>query len=52
MNIPGAIHRLHPDHAADQGTSESATVNAIIVAIKVGIVLGLHRDGWSFHQTR
>src|SRR5271155_1502166 len=48
MDIPALFIVLILTLLLIKGTSESATVNAIIVAIKVGIVLAFIAIGWSF----
>src|SRR5487761_2698858 len=48
MNIPAFFVVLILTLLLIKGTSESATVNTIIVAIKVGIVLAFIAIGWHF----
>ena len=48
MDVPALFIVLILTLLLIKGTSESATVNAIIVAVKVGIVLAFIAIGWSF----
>jgi len=48
MNIPALFIVLILTLLLIKGTSESATVNGVIVAIKVGIVLAFIAIGWGF----
>ena len=48
MDVPALFIVLILTLLLIKGTSESATVNAIIVAMKVGIVLAFIAIGWSF----
>jgi APA family basic amino acid/polyamine antiporter len=48
MNVPALFIVLVLTLLLIKGTSESATVNAVIVALKVGIVLAFIGIGWGF----
>src|SRR5580658_3721973 len=48
MNVPALFIVLILTLLLIKGTSESSTVNAVIVAVKVGIVLAFIAIGWGF----